>query len=47
MEFNDLYCLARKEVHTLSCGAAKPADFDEHVRRAEVLRSDPGNHRTD
>jgi len=32
MEFNDLYCLARQEVHTLSCGAARPADFDEHVR---------------
>ncbi len=32
MEFNDLYCLARSEVHTLSCGASKPGDFDEHVR---------------
>jgi predicted aldo/keto reductase-like oxidoreductase len=32
MQFNDLYCLARKEVHTLSCGAARPTDFDEHVR---------------
>ena len=32
MEFNDLYCLARKEVHTLSCGAARPADFNEHVQ---------------
>ncbi len=32
MQFNDLYCLARKEVHTLSCGAAKPTDFDEHLR---------------
>ncbi len=32
MEFNDLYCLARTEVHTLSCGAARPTDFDEHVR---------------
>jgi predicted aldo/keto reductase-like oxidoreductase len=32
MQFNDLYCLARPEVHTLSCGAARPADFDEHVR---------------
>ena len=32
MEFNDLYCLARKEVHTLSCGASRPGDFDEHVR---------------
>ena len=31
MQFNDLYCLARPEVHTLSCGAAKPSDFDEHV----------------
>src|SRR5437870_10619929 len=32
IQFNDLYCLARPEVHTLSCGAACPADFDEHVR---------------
>ena len=31
MQFNDLYCLNRYEVHTLSCGADKPADFDEHV----------------
>lgn len=31
MQFNDLYCLARPEVHTLSCGVAKPGDFDEHV----------------
>jgi predicted aldo/keto reductase-like oxidoreductase len=31
MQFNALYCLARKEVHTLSCGAARPGDFDEHV----------------
>jgi len=31
MQFNGLYCLARKEVHTLSCGATKPTDFDEHV----------------
>ena len=32
MIFNDLYCLNRPEVHTLSCGAAKPSDFDEHVK---------------
>jgi predicted aldo/keto reductase-like oxidoreductase len=32
MQFNDLYCLARPEVHTLSVGAARPGDFDEHVR---------------
>lgn len=31
MQFNDLYCLARPQVHTLSCGAARPGDFDEHV----------------
>ena len=45
MQFNDLYCLARPEVHTLSCGVARPADFDEHVaalahydRLAETIR---------
>jgi len=32
MQFNDLYCLARPEVHTLSCGAARPSDFDGHVQ---------------
>ncbi|MDD5198643.1 MAG: hypothetical protein PHC88_02485 [Terrimicrobiaceae bacterium] len=31
MEFNDLYCLLRPEVHTLSIGAAKPGDFDAHL----------------
>jgi predicted aldo/keto reductase-like oxidoreductase len=31
MQFNDLYCLARPEVHTLSIGASRPGDFDEHV----------------
>jgi predicted aldo/keto reductase-like oxidoreductase len=35
MQFNDLYCLARPEVHTLSCGAARPSDFDGHVRALE------------
>jgi len=33
--FNDLYCLARPEVHTLSVGAAKPSDFDTHVAALE------------
>jgi predicted aldo/keto reductase-like oxidoreductase len=32
MQFNDLYCLARPQVHTLSCGASRPGDFDEHIR---------------
>src|SRR5262249_43814382 len=35
MQFNDLYCLARPEVHTLSCGAARPGDFDEHIKALE------------
>ncbi len=35
MQFNDLYCLNRKEVHTLSCGPSKPSDFDEHVAALE------------
>ncbi len=44
MIFNDLYCLARPEVHTLSVGAARPSDFNEHMlaldlydRAAEVI----------
>ncbi len=35
MQFNDLFCLARPQVHTLSCGAARPGDFDEHVAALE------------
>jgi predicted aldo/keto reductase-like oxidoreductase len=35
MQFNDLYCLARPQVHTLSCGASRPSDFDEHIRVLE------------
>jgi predicted aldo/keto reductase-like oxidoreductase len=35
MQFNDLYCLAREQVHTLSCGASRPSDFDEHVAALE------------
>ena len=41
MQFNDLYCLNRPEVHTLSCGAAKPADFDEHVAALEFYDDIP------
>ena len=29
--FNDLFCLMHPEIHTLSVGAARPSDFDEHV----------------
>ena len=31
MQWNDLYCLSRPEVSTLSIGASQPSDFDEHV----------------
>jgi uncharacterized protein len=31
MQWNDLWCLSRPEIHTLSIGAANPRDFDEHV----------------
>jgi predicted aldo/keto reductase-like oxidoreductase len=36
MVFNDLWCLKRNpNVHTLSIGAARPTDFDLHVRALE------------
>ena len=35
MQFNDLYCLNRPQVHTLSCGAAKPGDFNCHLDALE------------
>lgn len=37
MQFNDLYCLNRSQVHTLSCGASRPGDFDEHVKAVEIM----------
>lgn len=35
MQFNALYCLNRPQVHTLSCGASKPSDFDCHIESLE------------
>lgn len=35
--FNDLFCLSHPEVHTLSIGAAKPTDFDEHLKTLDLL----------
>jgi predicted aldo/keto reductase-like oxidoreductase len=35
MQFNDLYCLANPQVHTLSLGAARPSDFEEHIEALE------------
>ncbi len=39
MAFNDLYCLQRPEIHTLSVGAARPGDFDEHLSVLPRLES--------
>jgi len=37
MVFNDLFCLSHSQVHTLSIGAAKPTDFDEHLKTLPLL----------
>lgn len=39
MGFNDLWCLNHPEIHTLSIGASKPSDFDEHVAALECYDS--------
>ena len=41
MAFNNLFCLLRPEVHTLSLGAARPSDFDEHVCSLELWNDAP------
>lgn len=35
--FNDLFCLSHPQVHTLSLGAARPSDFDEHLKILPLL----------
>jgi uncharacterized protein len=35
--FNDLFCLRRPQVHTLSVGAARPSDFDLHLEASGLL----------
>lgn len=37
MVFNDLFCLSHPQVHTLSLGASRPSDFDEHLQAVELL----------
>ncbi|PHM11576.1 aldo/keto reductase [Nostoc sp. 'Peltigera malacea cyanobiont' DB3992] len=37
MVFNDLFCLSHPQVDTLSLGASKPSDFDEHLKVIELL----------
>jgi len=40
MVFNDLWCLSNPDIHTLSIGAARPTDFDEHMKVLPLL-ADP------
>lgn len=35
MAFNDLFCWANPNVHTISCGASCPEDFDTHISALE------------
>jgi predicted aldo/keto reductase-like oxidoreductase len=37
MVFNDLWCLAHPQIHTLSLGAQRPSDFDEHLTVLPLL----------
>jgi len=43
MTYNDLFCLACPELSTLSIGASRPEDLDEHVRAVELFQA----HATD
>lgn len=37
MVFNDLFCLSHPQIHTLSVGAARPTDFDQHLQAVPLL----------
>jgi uncharacterized protein len=37
MVFNDLFCLSHPAVHTLSIGASRPTDFEEHLKTIPLL----------
>lgn len=37
MIFNGLFCLSNPDVHTLSCGVARPEDFDIHMEMVELM----------
>lgn len=40
MVFNDLWCLAQPEIHTLSVGASQPGDYEAHLAVLRLL-NDP------
>ena len=37
MVFNSLFCLSHPQIHTLSCGAARPSDFDPQLEAVRLL----------
>ncbi len=39
--FNDLFCLLHGNIHTLSVGAARPSDFEEHLDALPLLDEAP------
>jgi predicted aldo/keto reductase-like oxidoreductase len=39
MTFNDVFILQNPDIHTISCGAAKPADFDIHIEAVDRMNS--------
>ena len=52
MMFNDMFILSNPNIHTISCGAAKPTDFDEHISAVEQMDTlkdqvDTTRHRLD
>ena len=40
IEFNDLFCLSDKRIHTLSVGASKPEDLDIHLSAISKMDTD-------
>ncbi len=45
MIYNDLFCLAHSELSTLSIGAMRPGDYDEHLRALELFQRNMGDPR--
>ena len=39
MTFNDIFILSNPNIHTISCGVAKPTDFDEHIAAVDKMDS--------
>ena len=39
MQFNDLFCLEQPEIHTISLGAAQPADLEAHLEILPLIGS--------